>query len=36
VALGGARGQLPRRTAALLTGLSALNTLLAFLGSKRR
>lgn len=35
VALGGARGHLPRRTAALLTGLSAFNTLLAFLGSRR-
>ncbi|MGH2947664.1 MAG: hypothetical protein ACRDPC_15670 [Solirubrobacteraceae bacterium] len=36
VALGGIRGQLPRRTAALLTGLSAMNTVLAFLGSKKR
>ena len=32
-ALGGIRGQLPRRTAALLTGISTLNTILAFLGS---
>jgi len=31
--LGGIRGQLPRRTAALLTGVSALNTALAVLGS---
>jgi hypothetical protein len=31
--LGGIRGQLPRRTAALLTGVSAVNTALAVLGS---
>jgi hypothetical protein len=31
--LGGIRGQLPRRTAALLTGISALNTTLAVIGS---
>jgi hypothetical protein len=35
VALGGARGQLPRRMAAMVTALSALNTLLSFLGSRR-
>jgi hypothetical protein len=34
-ALAGIRGQLPRRTALLLTGVSGLNTLLAFLGSRR-
>jgi hypothetical protein len=34
VALGGIRGQLPRRMAAMVTGLSALNTLLSFLGSR--
>lgn len=33
-ALGGIRGQLPRRTAALLTGISTVNTLLAVLGSQ--
>jgi hypothetical protein len=31
--LGGIRGQLPRRTAALLTGVSAVNTALAVFGS---
>jgi hypothetical protein len=36
VALGGIRGQLPRRTALLLTGVSSLNTALSFLGSKPR
>ncbi len=33
-AMGGIRGQLPRRTAALLTGISTVNTLLAVLGSQ--
>jgi hypothetical protein len=33
-AVGGIRGQLPRRVAVLLTGISALNTALAFLGSR--
>ena len=33
-ALGGLRGQLPPRTAALLTGVSSLNTALAVLGSR--
>jgi len=33
VALGGLRGQLPPRTAVLLTGVSALNTTLAVLGT---
>lgn len=32
-ALGGIRGQLPARVAILVTGISALNTALAFLGS---
>jgi hypothetical protein len=32
-ALGGIRGQLPARVAVLATGISALNTVLAFLGS---
>jgi len=34
VALGGLRGQLPPRTAALLTGVSTLNTALAVLGTR--
>ncbi len=33
-ALGGIRGQLPRRVAALTTGISTLNTILAVLGSQ--
>jgi hypothetical protein len=36
VALGGVRGQLPPKTAALLTGVSALNTTLAVLGWRAR
>lgn len=34
--LGGLRGQLPPRTAALLTGISAVNTALAIIGSSGR